>query len=164
MEIVYIRIIVTLVIIGLYVFIRVAANKVINRTKTNKLLQKPRAQIVKKAINLTLLFICISMSLIIWGVNQSDLAAYIGSILTVVGVAFFAQWSILSNITSSIIIFFNHSVKLNDSITIMEAKEYEIEGRVSNVGLFFVTLKTKDDNEITLPNNIFIQKMIRKGK
>jgi small-conductance mechanosensitive channel len=162
MDIIYIKIIESLVILGIYFLIRIASNKVINKTMTNKLIQKPRAKIVRKAINLTLLFICITTVLIIWGVNQSDLAAYIGSILTVVGVAFFAQWSILSNITSSIIIFFNHSVKLEDMITIMEGKEYEIEGRVSNVGLFFVTLKTKEDEEITLPNNIFIQKMIKK--
>jgi small-conductance mechanosensitive channel len=77
-------------------------------------------------------------------------------------VAFFAQWSILSNITSSIIIFFNHPVKLEDVICIMEAKEYEIEGRVSNIGLFFVTLKTQEGEEITLPNNIFVQKLIKK--
>jgi small-conductance mechanosensitive channel len=95
-------------------------------------------------------------------VNQSALAAYIGSILTVVGLAFFAQWSILSNITSSIIIFFNHSVKIGDHITILEGKEYEIEGRVSDIGLFFVTLKTEDNKEISLPNNIFIQKTIKK--
>ena len=127
-----------------------------------RLLQKPRAKIIKKGINLTLLIILISVVLAIWGVKQADVAVYIGSILTVVGVAFFAQWSILSNITSSIIIFFNHSIKLEDTIVIMEAKEYEIEGRVSNIGLFFVTIKTIDNEEITLPNNIFIQKMIRK--
>jgi small-conductance mechanosensitive channel len=106
--------------------------------------------------------ISLSLILTIWGVKQADLAVYIGSILTVVGVAFFAQWSILSNITSSIIIFFNHSVKLDDLIIIMEAKDYEIEGKVSNVGLFFVTMKTEGGQEITIPNNIFIQKMIRK--
>ena len=128
----------------------------------NKLIQKSRAGIVKKAINLTFLFICLTLVLIIWGVKQYDLAAYIGSILTVVGVAFFAQWSILSNITSSIIIFFNHSVKINDVIIIMEGKEYEVEGTVSDIGLFFVTLTTKENKEITLPNNVFIQKMIKK--
>ena len=42
----------------------------------------------------------------------------------------------------------------------MEGKEYEIEGKIVNIGLFFVTLKTKEGKQITLPNNIFIQKMI----
>lgn len=162
MEGTYLKIIESFVVIAIYILARATSNKVINRNVTNKLIQKSRGKIIKKAINLTCVFICLSLILVIWGVNQSDLAAYVGSILTVVGVAFFAQWSILSNITSSIIIFFNHSVKIGDTIIIMEGKEYEIEGRVSNIGLFFVTLKTNENKEISLPNNIFIQKMIKK--
>ncbi len=164
MEINYPKIIESLIVLVIYLFIRKTSNSIINKTMANKLLQTPRGKIIRKAINLTLLFICISVILIVWGVNQSELAAYIGSVLAVVGVAFFAQWSILSNITSSIIIFFNHSVKLEDTVIIMEAKEYEVEGVVSNIGLFFITLKTKDGEEITFPNNIFIQKMIKKRK
>jgi small-conductance mechanosensitive channel len=162
MEIHYAQIIESCIAAAVFILIRGVSNKLINKTMAERLLQKPRAKIIKKGINLTLLIILISVVLAIWGVKQADVAVYIGSILTVVGVAFFAQWSILSNITSSIIIFFNHSIKLEDTIVIMEAKEYEIEGRVSNIGLFFVTIKTIDNEEITLPNNIFIQKMIRK--
>ena len=164
MEINYIKIIETSIIITIYILIKTASNKLIYKTMISKLIQRSRGKIIRKAINLTLLFVCIALILIIWGVKQADLAAYIGSILTVVGVAFFAQWSILSNITSSIIIFFNHSVKIDDVVIIMEGKEYEIEGRISNIGLFFVTLITKKEEEITLPNNIFIQKLIKKPK
>ena len=109
-------------------------------------------------INLSVCFIII---LIIWGVDQSELAVFVGSVVTVPGIAMFAQWSILSNITSSIIIFFNHPVKLDDTITILD-KDYETEGRVSDIGVFFVILKTKEGEQITIPSNIFIQKMIKK--
>lgn len=162
MEINYIKIIETFIVLTLYLLIKALSNKVINKNITNRLLQKSRGEIVKKGINLTLMSLNIALILIVWGVNQSDLATYIGSILTVVGVAFVAQWSILSNVTSSIIIFFNYSVKIDDMIIIMEGKEYEIEGRVIDIGLFFVTLKTRKDEQITLPNNVFIQKMIKK--
>ncbi len=60
------------------------------------------------------------------------------------------------------IIFFNHNVKLDDTIVILEAKDHEIEGRVSDIGLFFITLKTHQNEEITLPNNVFLQKMVKK--
>jgi small-conductance mechanosensitive channel len=83
-------------------------------------------------------------------------------VLAVVGVALVAQWSLLSNVTSGIIIFFNHNVKIGDNIVIMEAKDYIIEGKVTNIGLFFTTLQTADMEEISLPNNIFINKSIRK--
>ena len=73
----------------------------------------------------------------------------------------FAQWSLLSNITSGIIIFFNHSVRLDDTIVIID-KDYEVEGRISDIGLFFIKLKTTQGEEVTLPNNVFLQKMIKK--
>ena len=66
---------------------------------------------MRKSINFIVLTVCLIILLIIWGVKQSELAVFVGSVLTVVGVAMFAQWSILSNITSSIVLFFNHSVK-----------------------------------------------------
>lgn len=44
---------------------------------------------------------------------------------------------------------------------ILEAKDYTIEGRVVDIGLFFVTIETKESGKITLPNNIFILKTIK---
>ncbi len=159
----YINIIESIVIVTIYIVLRVAFFKIINRTLTQRLIQQSRGILIKKIINVILLSICIIFVFLIWGVNQSDLAVFVGSVLTVVGVAFFAQWSILSNITSSLIIFFKHPVKLNDSISLLEGKDYVIEGKVINIGLFFITLQTIEGEEITVPNNIFIQKSIRKS-
>ena len=161
MKILYIKIIESVIIIVIYLIIKRISFKVINKTLSEKLIQESRGVIIRNVINLILTIVILIFISLIWGVNQSDLAVFIGSILTVVGVAFFAQWSLLSNITSSIIIFFNHPVKLNDSIIILEGKDYGIEGKVSNIGLFFVTLETKESGEITLPNNIFILKSIK---
>jgi len=162
MELNSLKIFESVIVVFIYLLTISFSNKIINKTLTDKIIQESRGLIIKKAINLTFLSICFSFILIIWGVKQAELAVFAGSVLTVVGVAMFAQWSLLSNITSSIIIFFNHSVKLNDTIEIMESKDYVIEGKVINIGLFFVTLQTKELEEITLPNNIFIQKSIKK--
>ena len=67
------------------------------------------------------------MLTLVWGVDQSELLIFLSTILKVLEVAFFAQWSIISNITSTLIIFFNQSIKIGDYLTIMD-KEYEIEG------------------------------------
>ena len=56
----------------------------------------------------------------IWEVNPEDLAIYLASVFTIIGVAFFAQWSHLSNITAAIIIYFNHPVAIGDEITIQD--------------------------------------------
>jgi small-conductance mechanosensitive channel len=77
--------------------------------------------------------------------------------LTALGIAFFAQWSLLSNITSSILIFFNHPVKLGDSIKVLH-KDYQFEGEVIELSYFFVHLKTKENQIITIPNSHFFDK------
>lgn len=163
MEIFYTKIIDSFIVISLFVFIRLITNRFIKKSIIKKNAQKSRSQLISKAINFMILTISFIILLIIWGVKHSELAVFVGSVLTVVGVAMFAQWSLLSNITASIIIFFNHSVKIGDTIAIMESKDYEVQGIVLDIGLIFVTIKTlKFDEEITLPNNIFIQKTIRK--
>ncbi len=163
MELYSTKIIESIIVIILYVLIRLITNTLVQRNVVDKLVQKSRVRIIKKAINFIVLTICLIILLIIWGVKHSELAVFVGSVLTVVGVAMFAQWSILSNITSSIVIFFYHSVRIGDSISIMETKDYEIRGEVMNIGLFFVTIQMLDTaEEITLPNNIFLQKTIKK--
>jgi len=151
----------TIVIILVYLALRFTINKIVDRTVERSMMNKARGKIIKKAIYLTILTICLTTVLVIWGIEQSEIVVFIGSVLAVIGIALFAQWSILSNITSGILIFFNHSVKLEDTITIID-KDYAVEGRVSDIGLFFVILKTKEGEHISVPNNVFIQKMIKK--
>ena len=147
----------------LFFIARFTIVKLIDRTVSNKLIQKTRGKIVKKFLQVILAIVTLTFILIVWGVDQSELFMFIASVLTVIGIAMFAQWSHLSNLTSGVIIFFNHSVKLDDTISIID-KDYEVEGRVSDIGLFFVRLKTKNGEEVSLPNNIFMQKMIKKIK
>jgi len=161
MEIIHLKIIESVVAAVIYLLLRFGIIHYIDRTVANSLMQKTRGKVVKKTIKIILLLLFSTFVLIVWGVDQSELAMFIGSVLTVIGIALFAQWSILSNITSGIILFFNHSVNLDDTIIIMD-KDYAIEGRVSDIGLFFVILKTTEGEEITIPSNVFMQKTIKK--
>jgi small-conductance mechanosensitive channel len=144
-----------------YVICIAIANRSIDRIVAHRNAAKARGKIVKKAINLTLFSIFLIVIFSIFGVDQSELAIFVGSALTVMGIALFAQWSILCNITSGIIIFFNHYVKLDDTVAILD-KDYDIEGRISDIGLFFVILKTKEDQKISVPNSVFLNRMVKK--
>ncbi|MBP9790811.1 MAG: mechanosensitive ion channel, partial [Bacteroidia bacterium] len=79
--------------------------------------------------------------------------------LTALGIAFFAQWSLLSNITSSVILFFNHPLKLGDTIKILD-KDYPFEGEVTELTYFYIHLKTANGEIITIPNSLILQKPI----
>ncbi len=155
------KILETAIAVVLFVLIRAVIIKLIKSSVTRSLLHKTRGKIVKKFLQIVLIAITSLFILTVWGVDQSELFMFMASVLTVIGIALFAQWSHLSNITSGIIIFFNHSVKLDDTISIID-KDFNVEGRISDIGLFFVRLKTKDGEEVSLPNNIFLQKMIKK--
>ncbi|GGK38728.1 MULTISPECIES: mechanosensitive ion channel domain-containing protein [Flavobacteriaceae] len=161
MNLIELKILQTVITILLFFLIRTLIIKIINRTVAKNLLQKTRGKIIKKFFQIILVIIVLIFILTFWGVDQSELFMFLASVLTVIGIALFAQWSHLSNITSGIIIFFNHSVKLDDTISIID-KDFDIEGRISDIGLFFVKLKTNEGEEISLPNNIFLQKMIKR--
>ena len=96
---------------------------------------------------------------IIWGVNMNQLTLFVSSVLAVLGVGFFAQWSILSNLTSSVILFFNHPVRIGDRIRILD-KDFDLTGEVTDISGFFFFMTTDNGEHITLPNNLVMQKGI----
>ncbi|MEM7656223.1 MAG: mechanosensitive ion channel family protein [Bacteroidota bacterium] len=162
MDLIYLKTLETLVAVLLYFIAKRICFKVIDKTLRDRLLQESRGLIIKRLIYVVLLSVSALFILLIWGVDQAELAIFMSSVLTIVGVAFFAQWSLLSNITSSILLFFNHPIKLADTIMILEGKDYVLEGKVMHIGLFFTTLQTSDGEELALPNNVFIQKSIKR--
>lgn len=161
MSITEFKILETGISIILFFLVRLVIMKLIDRTVNESFLQKTRGKIIKKIFQIILASITLIFILTVWGVDQSELFMFMASVLTVIGIALFAQWSHLSNLTAGIIIFFSHSVKLDDTVIILD-KDYEVEGRISDIGLFFIKLKTKQGEEVSLPNNIFMQKMVKK--
>jgi small-conductance mechanosensitive channel len=124
-------------------------------------LQKIPEKIIKKVFKGVLISIVSIFILSVWGTDQSEIFLFMASLRTVIGIGLFVQWSHLSNLTSGMIIFFNHSAKLDDTIQIID-KDYCIAGRISDIGIFFVQIKTTKNEEATLPNNVFLQKMTKK--
>jgi small-conductance mechanosensitive channel len=155
------RIIETLVVLVISFIILKSIQKIIKRIGAKFSYHKSRILIVKKICSFLLYFIIVGVILFIWGIEPSQLATYVASLLTILGVAFFAQWSLLSNITATLIIFFNHEVHIGDYIKVMD-KEYDIEGKINNIGMFFTLVKTSENDYISIPNNVFILKMVKK--
>ena len=151
----------TIVLVLVFLILKVFTKRLIKKVGLRFNYQSGRIKITNKIANALLGILVLVFLMVIWGVKQADLVVFLSTILTILGVAFFAQWSLISNITSTMIIFFNHPIKLGDALTIME-KDYEIEGVLNDIGVFFITIKTKDNKKITLPSNIFLQKMIKK--
>lgn len=160
METSQIQLIQTLVVFGLLII-----GKIVLRSLVNGIMKKfhfalERKRIISKIINFFLILVAIVFIAAIWGVKPQQFTVFITSTLTVLGVAFFAQWSILSNISASLILFFNHPVRIGAHIKILD-KDYPIEGQVDNISLFFTYIKTSEGQLISIPNNIMLQKTIQ---
>lgn len=149
----------TLAILVVYVIAYFVTKTVINNALKNTQLQRTRRKIIIKALNLLITIAVVVLIAGVWGLEQNEIAVFATTILTALGIAFFAQWSLLSNITSSIILFFNHPLKLGDTIKVMD-KDYPFEGEVTEITYFFIHLKGKNGEIITIPNSLVLQKSI----
>ena len=154
-----IQIIETLIVIGVYALVYYFIKTIVNNSLKHTHLQRGRRKMIIKVLNL-LSFITSTIILsAIWGLNQSEIAVFVGTVITALGIAFFAQWSLLSNITSSLLLFFNHPLKIGDTLKVLD-KDYPFEGEVTDLTYFFIHLKTKDGEIITVPNSLVLQKSI----
>lgn len=118
-----------------------------------------RTRLVIKYMHLFLNLIAFFGLIMIWGVETHDIIIAVSSFTTVVGVAMVAQWSILSNITSGIILFFYFPFKIGDIIFIHD-KDFPIEAEIEDIRAFHVLLKAKNNEIIVYPNNLLLQKGI----
>lgn len=149
----------TLIVLLVVLMLRYFFAKGIRKyAKTHETLEH-RTNLVIKYINFLIGILAIITIVVIWGVKKDQLFLIISSIFTVVGVAAFAQWSLLSNITAGIILFFSFPFKIGDHIKILD-KDFPISGEIIDIKAFYILLKTNEGETVTYPNNILMQKGI----
>src|SRR5690606_29158869 len=85
-----------------------------------------RVGLIKKHVDYAVFFLIILGLLAIWGLDFQNLGLVMSSVFAVIGIAFFAQWSILSNVTSGLIMFFTFPYKIGDYI-IVHDKEHHVK-------------------------------------
>lgn len=118
-----------------------------------------RTQLITKYSNGGLTILGFFALILIWGV---DIGLIFSSVFAVIGIAFFAQWSILSNITAGVILFFSFPFKIGDKIKIMD-KDIELPGEVyliEDIRAFHIHLRRSNGELITYPNNLMLQKAV----
>ena len=95
-----IKLIETVLVLVVLIFSLKFTQRLIDRLGKKYLYHKTRVKIVKKIIFFAFLVIMLVVIAFIWGIEASQLVAYTASLFTVLGIAFVAQWSLLSNITN----------------------------------------------------------------
>ncbi|MBK9593591.1 MAG: mechanosensitive ion channel [Crocinitomicaceae bacterium] len=158
-ELYKLQILETAIVLGVLLLVNFVIRKSSYRISQKFHLGIERRRITTKIVNLLLLLIGTISIMGIWGLDQKELFVFLTSTLTVLGIGFFASWSILSNITSGLLLYFNHPLHIGDHVKIMD-KEYPVEGILKDITMFFMHIETIDGEMVTIPNSVVTQKTI----
>lgn len=156
MEIINIQIIETSVALATYIGLRLVLRYFVKSAILKSYFKITEKKEVIKIINLILFVVFCVIIIAIWSVKQEHVLIFASSLLTVFGVALFAEMSILSNITACLILFFQHPIKTGDTIS-MTHEGNELTGEIMDISFFFVFIKTVNKGTVTIPNALLLK-------
>lgn len=105
------------------------------------------------------------------GVSGTVLWTAFTGFAAVAAVAFFAAWSVLSNIFCTVLIFATRPFRIHDHIEVLENGDKPgLKGRVIDINLIYTTLQepaAETQTQATVlqvPNNLFFQRIVRRAR
>jgi len=149
----------SIILLALFANIRFATLAIKNLGST-KSVSSYRIKHITKLVNISITAFYLAALVIFLGSEYSQVSIFLSSAFAVMGIAFFAQWSILSNITASLIIFFGFPYRVGDHIRVID-KDEDISGLIEEISLFYTMIK-RNEELITYPNNLILQKAVVK--
>ena len=151
----------TLLVLGILIITRFLSTKAIRKVGQISDLNDIRTRLILKYVSIGHVVLMVSALLLIWGVNFREIGLILSSVFAVIGVALFASWSTLSNITAGVILFLSFPFKIGDHIRILDK---ELEGVnefwIEDIRAYHVHLRNTDGELVTYPNNLFLQKAV----
>lgn len=147
------------IVIILLLIIRYITIFLIRKIAKKSGINEARIQLISRYATVTLLLLALLLETFIFGAQLRDLALIFSSIFAVIGIALFAIWSILSNITSGIIMFFSFPYKVGDKIEIHD-KDFPIQAIIEDIRAFHLHLRLDNGDLVTYPNNLILQKAV----
>ena len=118
---------------------------------------KLRKQYLNRYVGYIIYTMVFIASILIWSIERDGFWVAIGSTFAVVGVALFTNWSILSNVTASFILYFSFPYKIGDRIRVHD-KDLPITGVIEDIKGFYTVMRTAEGELVTYPNNLLLQK------
>ncbi|MFC4721611.1 mechanosensitive ion channel domain-containing protein [Geojedonia litorea] len=141
------------------VIVRLIVNTLIKKIGRKSGVNEARIHLICRYVTVTLFLIAIIIESFIFGAEMKDWGVIFSSVFAVIGIGLFAIWSILSNITSGIIMFFSFPYKVGDKIKIHD-KDFPIEGVIEDIRAFQLHLRLDNRDLVTYPNNLMLQKAV----
>lgn len=149
----------TLIVLAILLVLRLIIQTLVRKIGRKSGINDARINLINRYVTVTLLLIVILIEAFIFGAEADELSLVFSSVFAVLGIALFAIWSILSNITSGVIMFFSFPYKVGDKIEIHD-KDYPIKAIIEDIGAFQLHLRQDNGDLVTYPNNLILQKAV----
>ena len=146
-------------VLAILLIIRFITNLTIKKIGKKRGIYKARIKLICRYVTATLLLMAMLVEAYIFGAEFKELAVIFSSVFAIIGIGLFAVWSILSNITSGIIMFFNFPYKVGDKIMIHDS-DFPTESIIEDIRAFHLHLRLDNGNLVTYPNNLILQKAV----
>ncbi|WP_256775871.1 MULTISPECIES: mechanosensitive ion channel family protein [unclassified Stenotrophomonas] len=149
--------------------LRLLARRLIRRLGEHYTLPAEMVMGARRISSFIINFGAVLIVLSIVGASASVLWTAFTGFAAVGAVAFFAAWSVLSNIFCTLLIFTTRPFRLHDYIELLENGEKPgLKGRVIDVNLIYTTLQETDGGHegtvLQIPNNMFFQRTVRRWR
>lgn len=141
-----------------YFFVKSLIKRLVRKIGREKGVALRRVQYVEFILIIFWTIITLAILGVVTGFSYKDVGLIFTSIFAVLGVALFAQWSILSNVTASVIVFFFFPYHVGDHVKIMDGED-SVEGIIVEITLFHVIL-SHEKKHVTYPNSMVFQKAV----
>lgn len=96
-----------------------------------------------------------------FGVQIGGIWALISTVLAMIAIGFVAVWSLLSNMSATLLILIFRPFEIGDRI---EFVGEPTKGKVIHLGMMFTTLRESDASVLQIPNNIIFQRVVRRTR
>jgi len=143
-------------------FYLVVSRKLLPKVESNIAKSKLKSGSALKglfAARVIVAIVSLSLLLLAWGIDFSGLLVLSTSIITVTGVALFASWSLISNITAYFILLTNVAYRRGNFIRILDGDNF-IEGYIADLGPFSTRLLTAERETLMYPNNLILTRPV----
>ena len=148
---------------GLVLLIYLAmSRKLLPKLETNIVKSKLKSNSAIKglfAARVIVATVSLALLLLAWGIDFSGLLVLSTSIITVTGVALFASWSLISNITAYFILLTNVAYRRGNYVRILDGDNF-IEGVIADVGSFSTRWLTAERETLMYPNNLILTRPV----
>lgn len=148
-----------LVCVLTYLLLRSLLGRMVRQLSARKDIGSARVAFISRTINMALFFTMVSVALLGVGFEYGQVSLFVSSVFAVIGIALFAQWSILSNLTGSLIIFFAFPYRVGHRVKVVD-KDDDICGVIQSIEPFHVLIRRDNGDVITYPNSLILQKAV----